>query len=360
MRFKGKACEIAGEKEVLGQRIAWIRIMEDGSFREVPYDELEKPSTEFSMSYIRFVSIAAKIKDEVARRNILDAFKHYGKVKPKEDPIKVKINMWFEILTMSRKKIQVLLYVVYINVLFCGSVVSQISAEINFVGGKPLGIFGSNINRDAYFGYNFGIFYKLQKPGNLSFGLQFCSLPYDESTLSSLQIEDELFIRQRFKSNVGMQVLNGVIRANLKKQYKNVNPYFDGIIGLNRFYGITRSEDAFFQGDTNNDGKISDIDGEINPEDFGIITSIKVANSATKYDLNSISSTIGLGFGLQIKIIKNLKFDNRIAYMHGFETTYYDYGSQEMIINSIENFLIVKSATPVFFWTMGINYTFEK
>lgn len=71
MRYKGKACEIVGVKEVFGQHIAWIRIMEDDSFHEVPYDELEKPSTEFSMPYIRFVSIAAKIKDEVARKNIL-------------------------------------------------------------------------------------------------------------------------------------------------------------------------------------------------------------------------------------------------------------------------------------------------
>jgi hypothetical protein len=71
MRYKGKACEIIGEKEVFGQRIAWIRLMEDGSFHEVPCDELEKPSTEFSMPYLRFVSIAAKIKDEVARKNIL-------------------------------------------------------------------------------------------------------------------------------------------------------------------------------------------------------------------------------------------------------------------------------------------------
>lgn len=71
MRYKGKACEIVGEKEVFGQRIAWIRLMVDGSFHEVPYDELEKPNTEFSMPYLRFVSIAAKIKDEVARKNLL-------------------------------------------------------------------------------------------------------------------------------------------------------------------------------------------------------------------------------------------------------------------------------------------------
>lgn len=71
MRYKGKACEIVGDKEVFGQRIAWIRLMVDGSFHEVPYDELEKPTTEFSMPYLRFVSIAARIKDEVARKNLL-------------------------------------------------------------------------------------------------------------------------------------------------------------------------------------------------------------------------------------------------------------------------------------------------
>jgi hypothetical protein len=43
--------------------------MEDGNFHEVPYNELEKLNTEFSMPYLRFVSIAAKIKDEVARKN---------------------------------------------------------------------------------------------------------------------------------------------------------------------------------------------------------------------------------------------------------------------------------------------------
>lgn len=71
MRFKGKVCEIVGEKEIFGQHIAWIRLMEDGSFHEVSYDEVEKPATEYSLPYLRFVSIAAKIKDEVARKNIL-------------------------------------------------------------------------------------------------------------------------------------------------------------------------------------------------------------------------------------------------------------------------------------------------
>jgi hypothetical protein len=34
MRYKGKACEIVCEKEVFGQRIAWIRLLNDEAFRK--------------------------------------------------------------------------------------------------------------------------------------------------------------------------------------------------------------------------------------------------------------------------------------------------------------------------------------
>jgi hypothetical protein len=71
MQCKGKAIELVEEKEVFGQRIAWIRIMEDDSFHQVPYDELENISTNYTLPYLRFIAIAAKIKDEVARKNIL-------------------------------------------------------------------------------------------------------------------------------------------------------------------------------------------------------------------------------------------------------------------------------------------------
>jgi SNF2 family DNA or RNA helicase len=71
MLYKGKAIEILGEKDVFGQRIAWIRVMEDDSFLQVPYNELENEVTNYSLSYLRFISIAAKIKDEVAKKNIL-------------------------------------------------------------------------------------------------------------------------------------------------------------------------------------------------------------------------------------------------------------------------------------------------
>lgn len=268
--------------------------------------------------------------------------------------------MWLEILVRNRKKLHGLLYIFFINSLFCGLTYSQISIELNGVSAKPFGTFGENINRDIYFGLHAGLFYKPKKSGYLSFGLQFLHLPYDESTFSDLQFAENIYTRQRFKTKVGMEILQGIIRVNFKKQYKIINPYFNVQIGLNRFYGVTNSEDAFFTGDTNKDGVIGENDGEINPADLGITTSIRLAKSETKYNHNSISPTIGLGLGLQIKIIHALKFNTGIAYMHGFRTTYYDYGSQEMNSNSIENFKIEKSPTPVLIWTMGINYTFEK
>lgn len=71
MRYKGKSIEIVGEKEVFGQRIVWIRMMEDDSFHQVPYEELENQTTDYTLPYLRFIAIAAKIKDEVARKIIL-------------------------------------------------------------------------------------------------------------------------------------------------------------------------------------------------------------------------------------------------------------------------------------------------
>ena len=71
MKYKGKAVEILGEQEVFGQKTAWIRILETNSFEQVSYEELEEDDTNFSLAQLRFISIAAKIKDEVAKKNIL-------------------------------------------------------------------------------------------------------------------------------------------------------------------------------------------------------------------------------------------------------------------------------------------------
>ncbi len=71
MLYKGKAIEVLGEKEVFGQKVVWIRVLEDDSFLQVTQDELEASETVYSLPLIRFIAIAAKIKDEVAKKNIL-------------------------------------------------------------------------------------------------------------------------------------------------------------------------------------------------------------------------------------------------------------------------------------------------
>jgi hypothetical protein len=205
---------------------------------------------------------------------------------------------------------------------------------------------------------NIGVFYTLKKRDYLSFGLQFHNMPYDESSFSDLKFEDNLYIRQRFKTKVSFQSFHGVVRIELNKKGTILKPYLDGIIGFNRFIGRTRSENAFFTGDTNNDGIIDDFDGEIDLDELGITTSVELAKSKSTLNHNSISPSFGLGVGLKIKVIKTLHFDTRFAYIYGTNTTYYDDGSQDIVSNSIDNFALVESATPILFWTTGLSYSF--
>jgi len=71
MLYKNKAIEILGVKEVFGKKVAWIRILENDEFLQVAYDDLTPVTDTFSLSHIRFTAIAAKIKDEIAKKNIL-------------------------------------------------------------------------------------------------------------------------------------------------------------------------------------------------------------------------------------------------------------------------------------------------
>lgn len=71
MIYQGKEAEILGRKTVFGKEIAWIKIQETGEFLQVPADDLEEAKEIFSLSHLRFISIASKIKDEIAQKNIL-------------------------------------------------------------------------------------------------------------------------------------------------------------------------------------------------------------------------------------------------------------------------------------------------
>jgi SNF2 family DNA or RNA helicase len=71
MLYKGKAIEIIGTKEVFGEEVAWIRILESGEFLQVGIEELTQEQSTLSLAYVRFIALATKIKAEVARKNIL-------------------------------------------------------------------------------------------------------------------------------------------------------------------------------------------------------------------------------------------------------------------------------------------------
>ena len=71
MKYQNKAIELISQKEIFGQKVCWIRILEDNNFLEVPFEALEKEDSDYSLELIRFISLAVKIKDEIAKKNIL-------------------------------------------------------------------------------------------------------------------------------------------------------------------------------------------------------------------------------------------------------------------------------------------------
>lgn len=71
MIYQGKEAEILGRKTVFGEEIAWIKIQETGEFLQVSAHDLEGSKETFSLPHLRFISIASKIKDEIAQKKIL-------------------------------------------------------------------------------------------------------------------------------------------------------------------------------------------------------------------------------------------------------------------------------------------------
>jgi len=71
LKYHGKQVEVLGTKEVFGETVAWIRVLEDDSFQQVSMKELTSDELAFSLPYVRHLAIAAKIKDEVSKKTIL-------------------------------------------------------------------------------------------------------------------------------------------------------------------------------------------------------------------------------------------------------------------------------------------------
>ena len=74
MKYKGKSVEIIGSKVLFGKETVWIHILEDNSFAQVLRSDLEDDMAEGNnsgISYIRYISIAARIKEEMAQKRLL-------------------------------------------------------------------------------------------------------------------------------------------------------------------------------------------------------------------------------------------------------------------------------------------------
>lgn len=71
MFYKGKAIEKIGEKEIFGRKVFWVRVLEDNSLLQIAAEDIEIQQTKNSLSSVRFVALAARIKDEIAKKNIL-------------------------------------------------------------------------------------------------------------------------------------------------------------------------------------------------------------------------------------------------------------------------------------------------
>lgn len=71
MKYQGKSVEVISTKKVFGQELAWVKMLEDGSFKEIAIDDLEKPASNYSLPYLEFIALGAKIRDEIAKKHLL-------------------------------------------------------------------------------------------------------------------------------------------------------------------------------------------------------------------------------------------------------------------------------------------------
>ena len=74
MKYNGKSVEIIGSKTLFGKDTVWIHILEDNTFVQVLRSDLEDDITDdkkIGMSYVRYVAIAARIKEEMAQKRLL-------------------------------------------------------------------------------------------------------------------------------------------------------------------------------------------------------------------------------------------------------------------------------------------------
>ena len=74
MRYKGKSVEIIGSKTLFGKETLWVHVLEENTFMQVLRTDLVEDDVNTvgsGMAYVRYVSIAARIKEEMAQKRLL-------------------------------------------------------------------------------------------------------------------------------------------------------------------------------------------------------------------------------------------------------------------------------------------------
>lgn len=74
MKYKGKSVEIIGSKTLFGKETLWVHVLEDNSFEQVLRSDLEEDyvsSSGLGMSYVRYMAVATRIKEEISQKRLL-------------------------------------------------------------------------------------------------------------------------------------------------------------------------------------------------------------------------------------------------------------------------------------------------
>lgn len=77
MRYKGKSVEIIGSKTLFGKETLWVHVLEDNTFMQVQRTDVvedEVNTVGSGMAYVRYVSIAARIKEETAQKRLFPLY----------------------------------------------------------------------------------------------------------------------------------------------------------------------------------------------------------------------------------------------------------------------------------------------
>lgn len=74
MKYKGKSVEVIGSKTLFGKETLWVHVLEDNSFLQVLRSDLVDDDVNAAgsgMAYVRYISIATRIKEEMAQKRLL-------------------------------------------------------------------------------------------------------------------------------------------------------------------------------------------------------------------------------------------------------------------------------------------------